>query len=79
MIDAKDPISDWLDSKYGSTVTDNAIFASLPRRWEQEFHNDMDSLNVSKSIQIKVCIEKSCRIYTRVLFVGVKTTCFNSS
>ncbi|GLV44028.1 Cysteinyl-tRNA synthetase [Carabus blaptoides fortunei] len=46
VIDAKDPISDWLDGKYGSTVTDNAIFALLPRHWEQEFHKDMDSLNV---------------------------------
>lgn len=64
MIDAKDPISDWLDSKYGSTVTDNAIFASLPRHWEQEFHNDMDSLNVSEPFQIKVCIEKLCGNYS---------------
>ncbi|XP_059060024.1 cysteine--tRNA ligase, cytoplasmic-like [Achroia grisella] len=43
---AKDPISDWLDSKYGSTVTDNAIFESLPRYWENEFHKDMKALNV---------------------------------
>lgn len=44
---AKDPISEWLDSKFGATVTDNAIFASLPRYWENEFHKDMKSLNVS--------------------------------
>ncbi|XP_053600485.1 cysteine--tRNA ligase, cytoplasmic [Plodia interpunctella] len=43
---AKDPISDWLDSKFGATVTDNAIFTALPRHWENEFHNDMKSLNV---------------------------------
>ncbi|XP_052751612.1 cysteine--tRNA ligase, cytoplasmic-like [Galleria mellonella] len=43
---AKDPISDWLDSKYGSTVTDNAIFEALPRYWENEFHKDMKALNV---------------------------------
>ncbi|XP_013185921.2 cysteine--tRNA ligase, cytoplasmic isoform X2 [Amyelois transitella] len=43
---AKDPISDWLDSKYGATVTDNAIFTALPRHWENEFHKDMKSLNV---------------------------------
>lgn len=44
---AKDPISDWLDHKYGATVTDNAIFTSLPRYWENEFHKDMKALNVS--------------------------------
>lgn len=43
---ARDPISEWLDSKFGSSVADNAIFITLPRFWEQEFHNDMDSLNV---------------------------------
>jgi cysteinyl-tRNA synthetase len=44
---AKDPISDWLDHKYGATVTDNAIFNSLPRYWENGFHKDMKALNVS--------------------------------
>lgn len=44
---AKDPISDWLDSKYGSTITDNAIFTALPRFWENEYHKDMKALNVS--------------------------------
>ncbi|KAM3968100.1 LOW QUALITY PROTEIN: cysteine--tRNA ligase, cytoplasmic [Aphomia sociella] len=43
---AKDPISDWLDSRYGATVTDNAIFAALPKYWENEFHKDMKALNV---------------------------------
>ncbi|XP_060523978.1 cysteine--tRNA ligase, cytoplasmic [Cylas formicarius] len=42
----KDPLSEWLDVKYGPTVTDNAIFSSLPRHWEEEFHRDMDALNV---------------------------------
>lgn len=32
--------------KHGASVTDNAIFNSLPRHFEQEFHKDMDSLNV---------------------------------
>lgn len=45
--ECKDPLSDWLDTKYGSTVKDNAIFSSLPRHWEEEFHKDMDALNVS--------------------------------
>ncbi|CAK1578254.1 unnamed protein product [Parnassius mnemosyne] len=43
---AKDPISEWLDKKLGATVKDNAIFTSLPRYWENEFHNDMKALNV---------------------------------
>lgn len=42
----KDPLSGWLDSKLGSTVEDNAIFSILPRYWEEEFHRDMDALNV---------------------------------
>lgn len=44
---AKSPISEWLDSKFGATVTDNAIFTALPRFWENEFHKDMKALNVS--------------------------------
>lgn len=44
---AKDPISEWLDKKLGVTVKDNAIFSSLPRYWENEFHKDMKALNVS--------------------------------
>lgn len=46
ILNCKDPLSDWLDFKYGATVTDNAIFATLPTYWESEFHKDMDSLNV---------------------------------
>lgn len=45
--EAKDPISDWLDSKEGASINDNAIFEALPRYWEDQFHNDMQSLNVS--------------------------------
>lgn len=44
--EAKDVLSDWLDSKHGMDVTENAIFASLPRHWEEEFHKDMAALNV---------------------------------
>lgn len=42
----KDPLSDWLDSKFGSTVTDHSIFANLARHWEEEFYKDMAALNV---------------------------------
>ncbi|XP_065366774.1 cysteine--tRNA ligase, cytoplasmic [Calliphora vicina] len=44
--EAKDPISNWLDTKEGASVNDNAIFESLPRYWEDQFHNDMKSLNI---------------------------------
>lgn len=43
---ARDPLSDWLDKKLGATVTENSIFESLPRYWEDEFHKDMNALNV---------------------------------
>jgi len=44
--DGKDLVSDWLDKHHGGTVTDNSIFAELPRYWEEEFHKDMADLNV---------------------------------
>lgn len=50
----KDPLSVWLDSKLGSTVKNNAIFNSLPRYWEEEFHKDMDALNVRHFFRCKL-------------------------
>ncbi|KAM5224824.1 cysteine--tRNA ligase, cytoplasmic isoform 2-T2 [Hipposideros larvatus] len=44
--EAKDLLSDWLDSTLGSEVTDNSIFSKLPKFWEEEFHRDMEALNV---------------------------------
>ncbi|XP_043308046.1 cysteine--tRNA ligase, cytoplasmic isoform X2 [Cervus canadensis] len=44
--EAKDVLSDWLDSLHGSEVTDNSIFSELPKFWEAEFHKDMEALNV---------------------------------
>ncbi|XP_023374084.1 cysteine--tRNA ligase, cytoplasmic isoform X2 [Otolemur garnettii] len=44
--EAKDLLSDWLDSTFGSEVTDNSIFSKLPKFWEGEFHRDMAALNV---------------------------------
>nr|XP_045010671.1 cysteine--tRNA ligase, cytoplasmic isoform X3 [Jaculus jaculus] len=44
--EAKDLLSDWLDSMSGSEVTDNSIFSKLPKFWEEEFHKDMEALNV---------------------------------
>nr|CAG4638301.1 EOG090X02DZ [Cyclestheria hislopi] len=46
LADSKDVLSDWLDQKYGNDVTDNAIFATLPSYWEEEFYKDMQALNV---------------------------------
>ena len=43
---AGDPLSDWLDSRRGSEVTDKTIFASLTQHFEEEFHSDMEALNV---------------------------------
>lgn len=45
--EVKDSYSEFLDSKYGSNINDNSIFTALPRHWENEFHEDMHSLNVS--------------------------------
>lgn len=55
--EAKDPISNWLDSKEGVSVNDNAIFESLPRYWEDQFHNDMKSLNVSRKMKIFIYLK----------------------
>ncbi|KAF0887437.1 SYCC protein, partial [Crocuta crocuta] len=44
--EAKDLLSEWLDSTLGSEVTDNSIFSKLPKFWEEEFHRDMEALNV---------------------------------
>uniref|UniRef100_A0A8C0CQW4 Cysteine--tRNA ligase, cytoplasmic n=1 Tax=Balaenoptera musculus TaxID=9771 RepID=A0A8C0CQW4_BALMU len=44
--EAKDLLSDWLDSMHGSEVSDNSIFSKLPKFWEAEFHKDMEALNV---------------------------------
>uniref|UniRef100_A0A673TX55 Cysteine--tRNA ligase, cytoplasmic n=1 Tax=Suricata suricatta TaxID=37032 RepID=A0A673TX55_SURSU len=46
MEEAKDVLSEWLDSTLGSEVTDNSIFSQLPKFWEEEFHRDMETLNV---------------------------------
>ena len=47
LVDAKDLMSDWLDKQFGSSVTENEIFSKLPRYYEEKYHEDMDSLNVS--------------------------------
>lgn len=44
---SKDLLSDWLDQQFGSDVSENSIFSTLPKYWEGEYHKDMDALNVS--------------------------------
>ncbi|XP_075549954.1 cysteine--tRNA ligase, cytoplasmic [Dermacentor variabilis] len=43
---AKDPVSEWLDSKMGATVSDHSIFAKLAKHWEEAFYKDMAALAV---------------------------------
>ncbi|OXU20446.1 hypothetical protein TSAR_012516 [Trichomalopsis sarcophagae] len=44
--ESKDPLSDWLDKKKGDSVTEHSIFSKLSQHWENDFHKDMDALNV---------------------------------
>ncbi|EDW74680.1 uncharacterized protein Dwil_GK15775 [Drosophila willistoni] len=44
--EAKDPISEWLDKQKGAQINDNSVFEALPQYWEDQFHNDMKSLNI---------------------------------
>jgi len=39
-------LSKWLDQKYGSTITDHAIFKKLAVYWEKSFFDDMATLGV---------------------------------
>lgn len=45
---SKDLLADWLDRRFGSQVTENSIFFNLPKFWEEEYHKDMEALNVSR-------------------------------
>ena len=46
--EAKDPFSDWLDKQKGDTVNEHSIFSKLSQHWEDDYHKDMDALNVCK-------------------------------
>jgi len=46
LVKAKDLLSDWLDKEKGSTVTENSIFSKLPQYWEEQYHKDMEALNI---------------------------------
>ncbi|KAF6212400.1 hypothetical protein GE061_012922 [Apolygus lucorum] len=46
LVAARNPFSSWLDKDQGSTVSDNSIFTTVPKKFEEEFHEDMAALNV---------------------------------
>lgn len=46
MTSAESVLGEWLDKNQGSTVTENSIFADLPKFYEEEFNKDMKQLNV---------------------------------
>lgn len=66
--ECKDPLAEWLDIEYGATVTDNAIFSSLPAYWEEEFHKDMDALNVSHDYLLYNVFLFLCTKYNKIAF-----------
>jgi cysteinyl-tRNA synthetase len=43
---SKSPVCDWLDHQFGATVRDKKIFENLTKYWENEFNDDMETLNV---------------------------------
>ena len=45
-IRAEFPLSQFLDSKFGSSVTDLSIFQRLSKQYEEEFHKDMRELGI---------------------------------
>lgn len=64
-----EPLGNYLDKRLGSTVTDNAIFSTLPRLWENKFHEDMEALKVGfritgiSKIEVTKLILYSSRFY----------------
>jgi len=46
LVKANDPMSEMLDKQFGAEITDHKIFNALTQHWENEYHEDMNSLNV---------------------------------
>ncbi len=62
---ARDVLMDWLDAERGSSVTDNNIFADLPRHYEAEYDEDMDALNVSAQSSFRAGETEPTRVINR--------------
>lgn len=65
MASAESVLGEWLDKEKGKDVTENSIFADLPRHFENEFNKDMDALNVCIDFVLlvaRVSIVFSCSI-----------------
>ncbi|UYV76253.1 CARS [Cordylochernes scorpioides] len=69
--ESREVLSDWLDHQRGASVTDNSIFASLPRHWEQEFNKDMDALNQTVSRGVSEYIPQIVAYIQRILDNGM--------
>lgn len=52
---AEGVLGEWLDMQKGKEVTDNSIFAALPRHYEGEFNKDMEALNVGGAGPVVLC------------------------
>uniref|UniRef100_A0A672MTX6 Cysteine--tRNA ligase, cytoplasmic n=1 Tax=Sinocyclocheilus grahami TaxID=75366 RepID=A0A672MTX6_SINGR len=70
--EAKDLLSDWLDSQFGSQVTENSIFSLLPKYWEGEYHKDMEALNVSKLILVNNSIYEVLTLCIVLYFLSAR-------
>ncbi|XP_047134203.1 cysteine--tRNA ligase, cytoplasmic isoform X3 [Hydra vulgaris] len=46
LLKSHDPLSEWLDAQFGSTITEHRIFSELTQYWEKEYNDDMKSLNI---------------------------------
>ncbi|CAG8805122.1 24719_t:CDS:10, partial [Cetraspora pellucida] len=44
--ESQEIVTEWLDQKDGASITDQKVFRDLAAHWEQEFMEDMQTLNV---------------------------------
>ncbi|KAH9286699.1 Cysteine--tRNA ligase, cytoplasmic [Echinococcus granulosus] len=70
---AQDALAAYLDAKHGSSISDYEIFEALPRRMEEEFRDDMRSLNVleaDKLTRVSEYIEPIIAYIERIIYNG---------